>query len=63
MNNTINAESEIYKLVSASVNLQNSDLNQYIYYNNLMDQKNAKILVGLQNSILNLNNQPVVPHA
>ena len=58
MNNTITAESEVYSLVSGSVGLNSSEITQYIFYNGLMDQKNAKLLVGLQNSILNLNNQP-----
>ncbi len=58
MNNTILAESDVYNLVETAVGLNSTELTQYVYYNGLMDQKNAKLLVGLQNSILNLNNLP-----
>ncbi len=58
LNNTIQAESDVYSLVENSVGLNPAELTQYIYYNGLMDQKNAKVLVGLQNAILNLNNNP-----
>lgn len=59
INNTINAESEIYKLLQDQTGLKGDDLSQYLYLNSLMDQKNAKLLVGLQNSIINFGNTPV----
>jgi hypothetical protein len=60
INKTIEAESEVYKLVQTSLGLSGADLTKYAYFNSLNDQKNAKLLVGLQNAILNLNqiNQP-----
>lgn len=59
MNNTISAESEIYRKVVDDIGLAPEDLTQYIFLNSLMDQKNAKLLIGLQNSIINFGNQPV----
>ncbi len=53
---TINAESEVYKLFKNQVNLQTGDLNQYLFLDSLMDKKDAKVLVGLSNSIINLGN-------
>ena len=41
------------------VELKGNDLSQYLFLNSLMDQKNAKLLVGLQNSIINFGNAPV----
>ncbi len=40
--------------------MDSNELTQYVFLNDLMEQKNAKLLVGLQNSILNFNNQPSV---
>lgn len=53
------AEADIYKLLQDQVDLKGDDLSQYLYLNSLMDQKNAKLLVGLQNSIINFGNTPV----
>ena len=55
-NNTINTESEIYKLSKDKMSLDGNQLNQYIFLNALHDQRNAKLLVGLQNSIINFGN-------
>jgi regulator of protease activity HflC (stomatin/prohibitin superfamily) len=56
---TIEAESDVYKAVQDQVGVKQDDLTEYLFLNSLMDQKNAKILVGLQNSIINFPNQPV----
>jgi len=53
------AEAEIYKLLQDQVGLKGDDLTEYVYLNSLMDQKKAKLLVGLQNSIVNFGNTPV----
>jgi hypothetical protein len=37
------------------------DLNQYLFLNSLMNQENAKLLFGLQNSIINLGNNANTP--
>jgi len=58
ISNTINNETDVYKTVQDSVGLESNDLTQYLFLNGLMDKKNAKLLVGLQNSILNFGNQP-----
>ena len=58
-NNTINAEADVYKKLENDVAIKGSELSQYIFLNSLMEQKNAKLLVGLTNSIINLGNQPV----
>lgn len=31
------------------------DLNNYIFYNSVMDHSNGKLLVGLNNAIINFN--------
>ena len=54
INNTINAESDIYKRVMDEIGLKGPELTDYLYLNSLSDQKNAKLLVGLQNTILNI---------
>lgn len=60
-NNTINAEANVYKKVEKEMGIAGSDLSEYLFLSSLMDQKNAKLLVGLQNSIINLNsNQPII---
>ncbi len=58
MNHTINTEADVYNRVQTEVGVKGKDLTEYLYLNALMDQKNAKLLVGLQNSIINFSNQP-----
>jgi hypothetical protein len=53
------AESDIYKQIQDQIQMKGDDLSQYLYLNGLMDQKNAKLLVGLQNTIINFGNNPV----
>ncbi len=57
VNDTIFTESEVYKLLEDDVGLKGADLAEYLFYNSLLDQKNAKLLVGMQNSIVNFNAQ------
>jgi hypothetical protein len=60
INNTITAESQIYKKLIEDVGLKGDDLSEYLYLNAIGDNKKAKLLVGLQNAILNFNsNQPM----
>lgn len=59
MNNTINTEADVYSRVQNEVGVHGHELTEYLYLNSLMEQKNAKLLVGLQNSIINFGNQPV----
>ena len=59
INNTINNQANIYKNIQTDVGLKGDDLNQYLYLNSLQKQKNAKLLVGLQNSIVNFGNKPI----
>lgn len=54
INNTINAESGVYKKVMDDIGLKGSDLTEYLYLSSLNEQKNAKILVGLQNALINI---------
>lgn len=58
INKTIKAETEIYKKVEDSLTLKENDLTNYLYLSALNDQHNAKLLVGLQNSIVNFGNRP-----
>jgi hypothetical protein len=61
INNTINAESEIYKKVLTEVGIQASDLNQYLFLDSLKEKKDANVLVGLGNSIINLGGNNAIP--
>ena len=58
INNTINNQAKVYGNIEKNMGLTGDDLNQYLYLNSLNKQKNAKLLVGLQNSIVNFGNQP-----
>ena len=56
--NSINAETEIYTLAKTKLGLIDKDLTNYIYYTNLMNQDKSnmsKMVIGLQNSIINLS--------
>jgi hypothetical protein len=57
--NTIDTESEVYKNLIENIKLNGTEFSQYVFLNSLNEQKNAKLLVGLQNSIINMGNQPV----
>ena len=59
LENTIDTESEVYKNVEENIGLKATELSEYLFLNALNDQRVAKLLVGLQNSIINLSNQPV----
>jgi regulator of protease activity HflC (stomatin/prohibitin superfamily) len=51
---TIDTETEIYKQVKNKIGLKDQAFNDYIYYTNLQNQKDAHVLVGLQSSIVNM---------
>lgn len=55
-NNTINTESDIYKMVIQKVGLNDTELTRYIFLNGIPNH--ANLLVGLQNSIINFGNKP-----
>ena len=57
LQNTIDTEAQVYNDAKTQIALNDKDFSDYVYYTNLMDQKNAKILVGLQTSIINFGNQ------
>jgi hypothetical protein len=59
LNKTINTESKIYKKVEKDLVLSDKELTQYLFLTALNDQRNAKLLVGLQNSIISFGNTPV----
>lgn len=59
LENTINTESEVYKYLEEGVGLKSNELSEYLFLNSLNDQKNAKLLVGLQNAIINMGNRPI----
>jgi regulator of protease activity HflC (stomatin/prohibitin superfamily) len=58
INHTILTESDVYKTTQEEVGVNGSDLTEYLFLNSIMEQKNAKLLIGLQNSIINFSNQP-----
>ena len=53
INMTIDNEAKVYKKLIDEVGLKGNDLSEYLFLNSLNEQKNAKVLVGLQNAILN----------
>ena len=59
INNTITNQAKVYGAIEKQIGLEGDDLNQYLYLNSLNKQKNAKLLVGLQNSIVNFGNKPI----
>ena len=62
MNNTINAETGVYYKIQNELDVKGQNLTEYIYLNGLTDNKNGKLLVGLQNSIINFGvNSPSHP--
>jgi len=61
INNTITMESSVYKQVQDQLGLKDADLTSYIFLSGVNDQKNAKLLIGLQNTIINFGNTPLSP--
>ncbi len=61
INKTITNQALVYGSIQNDLGLKGDDLSQYLYLNTLKDQKNAKLLVGMQNSILSFGNNPVKP--
>lgn len=60
LTSTVGAETQVYNRFQKELGISSTDLNDYLFLNSLMDNKNAKVLVGLQNSIVNFgqSNQP-----
>jgi regulator of protease activity HflC (stomatin/prohibitin superfamily) len=58
INNTISNQAKVYGDIQKNVGLNGDELNQYLYLNSLNKQRNAKLLVGLQNSIVSFGNSP-----
>lgn len=58
LNNTITTEAEVYQDLEKTLNLFGNNLTEYLVVNSLLESNKAKVLVGLQNSIINLNNIP-----
>jgi len=54
-NNTINAESAVYRLTLDKLGFNATEFPKYVFLNAL-DHKNAKLLVGLQNAIVDFGN-------
>lgn len=59
LNKTINTETNVYDNVMKKVDLKDKDFSDYVYYTNLMEKKDGLLLVGLQNSILNMGSHGV----
>lgn len=57
LNKTITTETAVYDNVIHKVQLKDKDFSDYVYYTNLMEKRDGLLLVGLQNSILNLGSQ------
>jgi len=51
-NNTISTESAMYAYTTEQTGLVGADLNKYIYYLNLMQNKGSKLLYGLGNNVM-----------
>lgn len=50
----VDTESDVYQDARNKIGLKGEEFTDYVYYTNLMDKKNNHLLVGLQNSIINL---------
>lgn len=61
MNNTINTETNVYKNAIDILGLSTDELTQYVFLNSIMEQKKAKILFDLQNTLMSFNNNPKIP--
>lgn len=60
LKNTIEAETNAYLDAKNKIGLSGNDFTNYVYYTNLMNKDNSKLLIGLQNSIVNFGgNSPV----
>lgn len=59
INNTISNQANVFQNIEDEIGLKGDDLNQYLYMNSLNKQKNAKLLIGMQNSIVNFGNKPI----
>ncbi|MCQ2815687.1 MAG: hypothetical protein MJ252_00325 [archaeon] len=53
VNNTINAENAVYQAVQTQLQLYGKDFSEYVFLNSVSDKKDAKLLIGLNNSIIN----------
>ena len=61
VNNTISNQALVFSEIQKEMGLTGDDLNQYLYLNSVNKQKNAKLLIGMQNSIVNFGNVPIKP--
>jgi regulator of protease activity HflC (stomatin/prohibitin superfamily) len=61
-NNTINAESAIYNTIKTGTDFTDPELTQYVFMDSVKQNENAKLLFGLQNTIINFGNQPSEMH-
>jgi ribosomal protein L24 len=61
--NTIDTEASVFSDAMNKIGVKDKELVDYIYYTSLMSKNDANLLVGLQNTIVNLGstNQPVAP--
>ena len=54
LNNTISYESQAYAKAASELGLTSNEVLEYMYYTNLDKQGKATLVVGLENSILNI---------
>jgi len=52
----IDKENEAYKLVMNNTNITTTDLNKFLFYSSLMEHPEGKLLVGVDNAIVNSKN-------
>ncbi len=52
--NVIDTETEMYKQLQNEVGIKGDDMPEYLFLSSLSRKENAKLLVGLQNSIISL---------
>lgn len=53
---TIDTESDVYLNARKKIGIEGQDFTDYYYYTSLIENSNPSVLVGLQNSIINLGN-------
>lgn len=61
MNNTINAETDVYKNAIDVLGFTPEELTRYVFLNSITEQKKARILFDLQNTLMSFTGPPKIP--
>ena len=58
INKTINVESDVYETLKLKTGFSSADLMNYLFLDSMTNRKDAKILIGLDNSLVNVGIKP-----